>query len=449
METALPEDRIGQWRRYLERRKAVGASDIAELEDHLRTRIAALGEAGLTPDEAFLVAAGRMGALDAVCREFAREHSERLWKQLVSDPDAGGADHGRRDAGIAFALAALAALAVKLPVLFGVTMDGAPGFYLRNAGLFVLPPLVLYFAWKRSIGRGMGLALMGAFVVAAVLANGFAFAPQGSTEILTALHLPILLWLAVGMAYAASRWRSVAGRMDFLRFSGELFIYYVLIALGGIVTAAFTATIFKAAGIKVDVFLSQWLVPCGAAGAVIVGAWLVEAKQSVIENMAPVLARLFTPLFTAVLLSFLVALVVTGRGFLVREQLIGFDLLLVLVTGLLLYAISARDPLPPPGLFDRLQFTLIASALVVDGVMLWAIAARIQEFGFTPNRIAGLGENLVLLGNLVGSAVLYLRIFAGRTTFAALERWQTNYLPVYGAWAAVVCVAFPVIFHGS
>lgn len=29
-----------------------------------------------------------MGSLDALSREFAREHSERLWKQLVIAPEA-------------------------------------------------------------------------------------------------------------------------------------------------------------------------------------------------------------------------------------------------------------------------------------------------------------------------------------------------------------------------
>lgn len=445
----MPEDQIALWRSYLQRRKVVAPSDIAELEDHLREGIASLGKAGLSAEEAFLVAAGRMGALDAVCREFAREHSDRLWKQLVAEPGEKSSEAAfRRDAVMAFALALLAAIAVKLPVLFGLTPDGAPGFYFRNAGFFVLPPLVLYFAWKRAIGKGMAVALVAVFAAGLALANGYRFAAGGATEILTGLHLPILLWLAVGAAYAGSRWRAVAGRMDFIRFSGELFIYYVLIALGGVVTAAFTAMIFKAAGIKVDVFLSQWLVPCGAAGAVIVAAWLVEAKQSVIENMAPVLARLFTPLFTAVLLGFLTTLVITGRGLLAREQLIGFDLLLVLVLGLMLYAISARDAAPRLGLFDFLQLILVVSALVVDGVMLWAIAARIREFGFTPNRIAALGENLVLLGNLAWSAFLYLSFVRRRAPFADLERWQTDYLPIFGLWPAIVVVVFPPLFGG-
>src|SRR5262249_56972399 len=139
---------------------------------------------------------------------------------------------------------------------------------------------------------------------------------------------------------------------DFIRFSGELFIYYVLIALGGVVFSAFMAMIFKAIGIKVDHVLQHWLVPCGAAGAVIVGSWLVEAKQSVIENMAPVLTRLFTPLFSVLLLAFLGTMAWTGSPINVERQvLIGFDLLLALVVGLVLYAASARDPQAPLDFF--------------------------------------------------------------------------------------------------
>ena len=91
-------------------------------------------------------------------------------------------------------------------------------------------------------------------------------------------------------------------------------------------------------------------------------------------------------------------------------------------------------------------FLLVACALVADGVALAAIAARISEFGFSPNRMAALGENLVLLVNLAWSFRLYARFVAGRGPFAAVERWQTAYLPVYAAWAAVVVVVFPPLF---
>ena len=235
--------------------------------------------------------------------------------------------------------------------------------------------------------------------------------------------------------------------MDFVRFSGELFIYYVLIALGGGVLSAFVAMIFQSIGIAVDTFIQLWLLPCGAMGAVVVGSWLVESKQSVIENMAPVLTRLFTPLFAAVLITFLGALLLTGRGVdIERELLIAFDLLLIVVLGLLLYSVSARDPRQPPGAFDVVQVVLVVSALLADAVTLWAIATRITEFGFSPNRVAALGENVILLVNMTWSAVLYIRFLRGRGSFAKLETWQTNYVPVYAVWAAVVVIVFPPLF---
>jgi hypothetical protein len=289
-----------------------------------------------------------------------------------------------------------------------------------------------------------------AFVVAAVFANVYPVARVGEPEVRTALHMLIALWLVVGVAYAGDRWRQVGGRMDFVRFSGELFIYYVLIALGGGVLTAFMAMIFQSIGVDPETFLASWLVPCGAVGAVVVASWLVEAKQSVIENMAPVLTRLFTPLFAAMLLVFLGTMLWTGRGVdVARNVLIAFDLLLVVVLGLLVYSVSARDPQAPPGPFDVLQVILVVCALLADAVALWAIASRIGEFGFSPNRVAALGENLILLVNLGWSAVLYLLFLRGRASFARLERWQTDYLPVYAAWAAIVVIVFPPLFGYS
>ncbi|MBN1239356.1 MAG: hypothetical protein JXB36_12710 [Gammaproteobacteria bacterium] len=443
------EEQIELWRSYLRRRQAIHSVDAAELEDHLREQIAVLAAAGLAADEAFLVAVKRIGDLDALSREFAREHSERLWKQLVvpsaetGEPQAAA----RRDAIAAFCLATLAAVIIKVPALFGTDFGADAGFYARNLSLFVLPLLTGYFAWKRRLDADTVRWLPVPFVAAAVLVNAYPLAPGGYSEALTALHLPIALWLVVGVAYAGGRWSEVGGRMDFIRFSGELFIYYVLIALGGGVLTGFMAMIFQSIGIDIEPFFEEWLLPCGAVGAVVIASWLVEAKQSVIENMAPVLTRLFSPLFAAVLLTFLGALLLTGRGIdIERNVLIAFDLLLVVVLGLLLYSISARDPRSPPGVFDLVQVVLVASALLADAVALSAIAARITEFGFSPNRVAALGENVILLVNLAWSAVLYVRFLRGRGSFTSLERWQTDYLPVYAAWAAIVVIVFPPVF---
>ncbi len=442
------EIQIAQWRAYLRRRDAIRSHDAAELEDHLREQIDGLTRSGLAIDEAFLIAVKRIGSLDALSREFAREHSDRLWKQLVTGPSSDTENAVVRwDGLVAFALAAAAALAIRIPALFGISTHDHKLFYLRNASLFVFPFLAGYFVWKRGMGAQNVRWLVAGLLGAAVIVNTVGRTANEPLAQLIGLHLPIALWLLVGVAYSGGRWSDTTARMDFIRFSGELFIYFVLIGLGGGVLTAFTAMIFRAIGIDVEPFFESWLALCGTSAALVIAAWLVEAKQSVIENMAPVLTRLFTPLFALLLLTFLATLLVTGRGFDVdRNVLIAFDLLLAMVLALLLYSISARDPDAPPDLFDLLQVTLVISALLANAAALWAISSRIGEFGFTPNRVAALGENLILLVNLAGSVLLYVPFLRGRGRFAALERWQTAWLPIYAGWAAIVVVTFPLVF---
>ena len=447
------ESQIAEWRAYMHRRRELHRSDAEELEDHLRSRIAELTAAGLRADEAFLIAVKRMGSLDELSREFAREHSERLWKQLVlpGEPDAPTAARSRRELLAMVLCAAVAALAIKAPAAFGLDIVGDDaGFFARNLSLFALPALAGYFAWHRRVGpRVIGvLALL--FALGAVAANAFGLADDSQSSVLTAIHLPLALWLVVGVAYVGGEWRSDRRRMDFIRFTGEWLIYFVLIGLGGGVLTAFTVGTFDAIGLNAEGFIQSWLLPCGAVAAVVVSAWLVEAKQSVIENMAPVLTRVFTPLFAAALLAFLVALLWTNNGIDVeRDVLILFDLLLVVVLGLLLYAISARDYAARPGLFDRLQLGLVGSALLIDVIVLLAITGRITEWGFSPNKTAALGENVILLTNLAWSVWLFLGFVRGRTPFARLEHWQTRYLIVYAVWAWTVVLAFPLVFDFS
>jgi hypothetical protein len=445
------EDRIGEWRSYLARRQAIHTMDVDELEDHLRNQVSDLKDAGLDEEEAFLIAVKRVGALDSLSQEYAREYSERLWKKLVVDPDAGEGGLGwNKEALVAVGLAVGAAVAFKLPQLFGMPLGSSEPidlFYAQNISLFVLPFLAGFFAWKRGLAPRGRLWLAIPFIVAAVAVNLIPFEDGGHTQLLATMHLPMALWLGVAFAYTGGAWRDHSQRMNYVRFSGEWFIYYALIAAGGGVTMGITAGLFSSIGLDPEVLLSAWVAPSGALGAVIIAAWLVEAKQSVVENMAPVLTMLFTPLFAVMLLAFLGTMVWTGSGINIeRDVLIGFDLLLVLVVGLVLYAMSARDPEAAPGFFDVLQLVLVVCALLVDAMALWAILARISAFGFTPNRVAALGENLILVVNLTGAAVLSARFVSKRGGFAPMARWQTAYLPVYAVWAWVVVVVFPLVF---
>jgi hypothetical protein len=446
------EAQVDRWRGYVHRRQVISSADVDELEDHLRGQVADLRATGLDDDEAFLVAIKRLGDMDAVSREYAREHSERLWKQLALVPDgttgtpgAPGSPAPRwRELAVVIALAAGAGVAVRAGVAwFG---DDEVGF-VRNVGLLVLPFLAAYLGWKRQVGTATVAAIAVPFVVLAVVLNVYPFVPEGSTELLAILHAPVVLWLLVGLAYVAESWRSDGRRMDFVRFTGELAIYYTLLAIGGGVLLGLTAGAMQLVGVDPGPVIATWVMPFAVPGALIVAAWLVEAKQDVVENIAPVLTRIFTPLTIVMLVAVLVALAVSG-GFVEvnRDLLILMDAILVLVLALLVYSISARDPLAPPALADWLQLVMVGAAIAVDAVMLTAMLTRIAQFGTSPNKIAALGLNLLLLVHLGVSAWRSARFLRGRGTFSELERWQTRYLPIYAVWAAVVVIVFPPLF---
>jgi hypothetical protein len=441
------ETQIAEWRTYVANAPAVNGHDVDELEAHLRDQIADLDAAGLAADEAFLVAVKRMGGIDALSREFAREHSARLWKQLVlnGDEDRAASTSAGWVAAIAFALAA--AVVIQIARLIAGFPDEQPTWFARNLSLFVLPFLAAYFAYRRRLSRRQWIVTAMPFVVAALAVNLYPFGSDSDTEVLVALHLPVVLWFVVAYPYMSGTVRSHERRMDFVRFTGEWFIYYVLIALGGGVLVGLTGLILQPISSDLPEQVASWVLPSGAAGAVIVAAWLVESKQQVIENMAPVLTMVFTPLFAIMLTVAVVTYAVYNFGGDFDRELLGvFDALLVVVLGLALYAISAREPAQPPGLMDRVQLVTIVSALVLDVMVLVAMVARIGDLGFTPNRAATLGLNLVLLVNLATTAWLSMRFIARRSTFHRLERWQTTYLPIFAIWAAMVVVVLPPVF---
>jgi hypothetical protein len=437
------ESQIAEWRTYVAKAPAVNGRDVDELEAHLRDQIAELDAAGLTADEAFLVAVKRMGDLDTLSREFAREHSGRLWKQLVlrGEDEPARPSSGWFEA-LVFALAA--AVAIQVARLAAQFPEEQPGWLLRNIGLFVLPFLAGYLGRRRQLDTRRWVLTAAPFVLIALVVNIYPYRAGSATELLVALHLPVVLWFAVAYPYMGGTIRSHERRMDFIRFTGEWVIYYVLIALGGAVLLLLTALILEPVGTDVADRVVEWVLPSGAAGAVIVAGWLVESKQHVVENMAPVLTMLFTPLFAVMLTVAAATYAVSGVAAAFDRELLGvFDALLVVVLGLVLYAMSAREPSRPAGLMDRVQLLAVASALVLDAMVLGAMVARIGDLGLTPNRVAALGLNLVLLVNLVGTAWLSMRFLTGRIAFHRLERWQTSYLPIFALWAATVVAVLP------
>jgi len=261
------------------------------------------------------------------------------------------------------------------------------------------------------------------------------------------VHLPIALLLVLSILYGGPGWRRTGTRLDFVRFAGEVFIYSVLLGLGGVVLIGVSMGVFQFVDIDIEHFVVNWAVVFGGCALLTVAAYLVERKKGKIESIAPVLAHIFTPLLLVVLVSLLLAMLMSGKAPSEdRELLIWFDLLLALVLGMTLYTLSARDAEQPRDLWDVLVLALIVVALVVDGVALSGIISRLAEYGVSPNRLAALGMNILLLANLVLLGLGYARFIRRRLTYQTIVGVQMRYLPVYTVWAAFVVIAFPPLF---
>jgi hypothetical protein len=228
-----------------------------------------------------------------------------------------------------------------------------------------------------------------------------------------------------------------------------VFIYSVLIALGGMVLFIVAQSLFIQIGVETHVLMSEWILMMGAAATPVFAAYLVQRKKSLIESIAPVLARVFTPLFLATIVGLLAAIVVSSHGLGLdedRDVLIWFDILLALVLGLVLYTMSSRDAEEAPAVWDGISLALIISAIPADTVALVGVADRISAYGASPNKIAALGINVLFLVNLLVIAVAYALFVARKIRYQRIINLQMGYMPVYLIWAAAVVIALPPIF---
>ena len=434
---------IDRWRADLVRREGGAA-----LADELRDTAAGLAASGLSDDEAFLVAMSRLGVRDDAARDLVHAHAEGLWDRVASgarasDPEA----HKRPSGGVGGMLvfAALAGLAVRLPYGAALGASGATP-WLSLASMILVPAAVVaaWFWWQRRPSVAVVITTVGALAVFGAATVLSPFPKTSDTRTLALIHLPIALLVVLGASYLGRRWRAAESWQGYVRFLGESLVYYALLALGGGLLLGLGGALLSMVGVPIE-FLYRWVLPLGVGGALIVAVWLVETKRGVVGSIAPVVAAVFTPLFALLLVGFLVAVAMTGDTGGSREVLIVVDLVLVVVWALVLFSAASRAE-GPPRLGDWLQLGLIASALVVDAVVFVAIAGRVGEYGASPNKLAALGENVVLMASLAWSGWLLVGFLRGRRPVGDVGRWQGWSLAAVGVWAAIVVLVFPVAF---
>ncbi|MBM4161158.1 MAG: hypothetical protein FJ217_08665 [Ignavibacteria bacterium] len=88
---------------------------------------------------------------------------------------------------------------------------------------------------------------------------------------------------------------------------------------------------------------------------------------------------------------------------------------------------------------ERLRAGVLSQCRAVVVVL---AAIGISSYSQELPDVAGIsGRDLLLHVKFLASPEM-----RGRGSFGDLERWQTNYVPIYAVWAAIVVIVFPPLF---
>ena len=339
----------------------------------------------------------------------------------------------------------LAGLIAKIPAIFNIKLEF---FYTRNIGFVVFPALASYFIWKRNIPMPRILFTAAAFMIAAVYMNLLPDLPNNDTIILACLHLPFLLWALLGINYVGLDLRDDESRLDFLRFNGDFLILSgILVIVGGLFTAIVIG-LFKAIGIKIEDFYFDYLAVFAGAALPIMSTFITQSNPSLVNKVSPVIAKICSPIVLIMLLVYLGAVLFSDKDpYNDRNFLLVFNLLLLGVMAIILFSLAetSKDYANPWSLIVLLAIAIVT--MVVNGIALAAILFRISEWGITPNRLAILGANFLMLANLVLIAFRLFNRVIKKDEKSSAENAIANFLPIYILWAMVVVFVFPILFN--
>jgi hypothetical protein len=349
------------------------------------------------------------------------------------------------DIGLTVTIAFIAGTLAKLPHI--IPMLNEEQFYMRNLGGIVIGALILYFCIQKRCAAKVITTIMAVLFAVLLYLNLLPDASNSDSIVLANLHMPFALWSLLCIAFLSGMWGDLRGRMDYIRYNGELLIYSTVILIGGMVLTGLTFALFELIDLSIEEWYLKNVVVYGAVASPIVATLLITEIVGKRFKIAPLLAKVFTPLFLLTVVAYLLAMAINHRSpFTDRDFLIAFNGLLLVVLGLCVFSISERSTKQSVGVVDIMNIGLVAVTLIIDVIALAAIIFRLSSYGFTPNRLAVLGGNLLAFCHLAGILYSYTRFASKRGSFESIENWIVKYIPAYTVWSVCVAVGFPLIF---
>lgn len=339
----------------------------------------------------------------------------------------------------------IAGILAKFPAIFGISEEF---FYPRNIGFLVFPFLTAYFGWKNKLSFKKTIFIIGFTLAALLYINFLPNDMKSDTLILACLHLPLLLWVIFGVSFTGNELRIFKKRLEFLRFNGDLVVMSALLVIAGIIMTGITIGLFNIIGYDITQFYFEYVVIFALPAIPLLAAFLNQTNPQLVNKVSPVIARIFSPLVLIMVAIYLGAIIYSGKDpYNDREFLLIFNLLLIGVMALIFFSVaeSSTNDKVRSGVWVLLPLSILT--IIVNTIALSAIIFRISEWGFTPNRVAVLGANILILIHLLIVAFRLFKAISRKDAVTEVGRSIVQYIPVYFIWTILVVFLFPVIFN--
>ena len=340
--------------------------------------------------------------------------------------------------------AVVAGVIAKLPAIFSIDENF---FYPRNIGFIIFPALTAYFAWKHKLSAGKIAFISLATLTGLIFINFLPDIEKSDTSLLSCIHMVLFLWSLRGFAFVDGQWKNDGKRLDYLQYNGDLLVMTTLIVIAAGILTGITIGLFTLIGYDIREFYFEHIVLFGLPAAPILATYLIRTNPQLVGKVSPVIARIFSPLVLVMLVIYLGAMGFSGKDpYNDREFLMVFNALLIGVMAIIFFSVADTVKTTRTQVEIWVLFLLSVLTIIVNGIALSAILFRISEWGFTPNRAAVLGGNVLILINLVLVTVQLYRVVAKKGDVSTVGRSIAAYLPVYCAWVTIVTFLFPLLF---
>lgn len=338
----------------------------------------------------------------------------------------------------------LACVVIQFPKIFGLNEEV---FFMKNISFLVFPFLSFYFLWLNKDSLKKQIFILICFIISILFIN---FLPNKNSDtlLLSQIHLPLFIWSLVGISFIGNEFNSIKNRIHFLRLNGDIIVLGILLGIASMLLSGITIALFGLIGFNIETFFVDYIIKWILVSIPLLSVYIVQNNPKLVNKISPLIAKIFSPILLLTLLVYLIAIISSNKSpYNDREFLIIFNGLILAVMVVIAFSLSENARANKQLWEILVLFALSIVTIIINIIAVSAILFRIGSLGITPNRIAVMGGNILMLLHLIIISYNLFLSYKNQGQMEKIEKAIVGYLPVYIVWTIFVIFIFPLIFN--